>query len=210
MVNLVARVVARFRLATLDVGRSMFTEQNLKIHRFNGSVVITDLTNAGKRGKTVKELTLIEGRLDEGLADRVLKQAVSSIMDLAYEPAKKKLEGIAEKHPGLFSLNERNLRGVDVEPMGTPIELQKKFPDGEVLSLKASPNDFQVRSSKPIHAPNKPAHGMMQDTSYWPRSKKDGQVFYAWVKENLAKAGTMTIVDLMKVWDTLGVKYESH
>jgi hypothetical protein len=188
----------------------MFTESGLKIHRYNGSVRITDLTNAGRRGKKVMELTVLESNLTPGLDDRVLKQAVSSVMHMDYSGAKARLEAIADKHPGLFTLHEQALRAIDVEPMGTPVELEKKFPDGSILRLKSSPNDFQVRSSKPINAPNKPAHGLMQDTSYWPRSKKDGQLFYAWIKQNMSKAGNMNILEIIQVWDSLGVTYESH
>lgn len=207
--NLIRRVVASYRLAVLDIGRGMFTEDQLKIHRFSDSVRITDLTNAGKRGKVCKELTIIAGYLQGDLADKVLKQAVSTIMHSDYAQAKAKLEALAEEHPGLFTLSERTLKGVDVEPVGSPVNLEKKFPDGTIVTIEATPHEFMVKNSTVIGG-DKASAGHRQDTLYWQRSKKDGAVFYAWAKANLSKLASMTILDLMKVWGDLGVKFDQH
>lgn len=207
--NLAQRVASRHILALLDIGRGMFTE-HLKIHRFSDSVRITDMTNAGKRGKKVRELAVIAGYHNDALKDKILKQAVASIVHMEYDQAKSHLEKIGEKHPGLFRLAETAMRGIDVEPMGTTFNLEKKFPDGEVVQIKSSPHEFLVKDSKPISAEGKPAHGFMQDTLYYNRGKESGIVFYAWLKENLSLGGNMNILELMKVWDSLGVKWDSH
>jgi len=207
--NIVKRVVARHVLALLDIGRGVFTE-NLKIHRFSDSVRVTDMVNAGKRGKKVRELAIIAGYHNDALKDKILKQAITSIVHMNYDQAKAHLEKIGDTHPGLFTLSETSMRGIDVEPMGTAFNLEKKFPDGEVIAIKASPHEFLVKDSKPIRAEGKPAHGMMQDTLYWNRGKESGIVFYAWMKENLSLAGNMNILELMKVWDSLGVRFDSH
>lgn len=199
------------RKVALDIGRGTFTE-HLKLHRFHGSLRITDMENAGKRGKKVRELTVIAKTNDDALEDKILKQAASSILHMKYDQAKSHLESILERddHGSLFELHEVVYRGVDVEPMGTTLQLEKKFPDGSIVKIESSPHDFMVKSSTPINAPNKPAHGMYQDTSYWPAKKQDGIIFYGWLKDNLAAAGNMTIQDLFKVWADLGVRYNSH
>jgi hypothetical protein len=204
------RVASRFTLwANLDAGRGVFTEQ-LKIHRYSESVVVTDMVNAGKRGKKVRELTVLPGYLKADLLDRVLKQAVTSILHMSYDAAKAKLEKISEDHPGLFTLSENTLRGIDVEPPGTTFNLEKKFPNGEIVRITSSPHEFRVTNSTLIDAANKPAHGFRQDTNYWSRGKESGIVFYTWLKENLSRASNMTLRDLTKTWDSLGIKWDSH
>lgn len=204
-----ARVAARFVVATLDVGRGVFTK-HLKIHRFHGSVRITDLTNAGKRGKKVRELTVIASTHDEALADKILKQAVGSILDKTYDQAKAALEKVGQEHENLFALHERELRGIDVEPPGTTLTLEKKFEDGSIVRIQSSPHDFGVTNSQLINAPGKAAHGYRQDTLYSPVSKKDGIIFYGWLKDNLSHAANMTMPELRHAWDQMGVKYDYH
>jgi hypothetical protein len=207
----IAERVASRHLLALDVGRSVFTE-HLKLHHFHGSLRITDTQNAGKRGKKVKELTLIPKTLHDELSDKIIKQAVSSILHMNYEQAKSHLEDILKKegHGNLFALHEQELRGIDVEPRGTTIHLEKEFPDGTIVKIESSPHDFMVVNSAVISAPGKAAHGFRQDTLYSPRSKQDGILFYGWIKDNLSKAANMTILDLTSVWDKLGVRYDYH
>lgn len=109
-----------------------------------------------------------------------------------------------------YRLEELTLRGIDVEPPGVTINLEKKFPDGSIVRIESSAHDFHVVSSVPIHAPGKKAHGYRQDTIYSPRSKADGIAFYAWIKDHMEKAGSLTIHGLTKVWDDLGVRYDYH
>ena len=209
--DIVARVAARFRLSYLEEGRSVFTEENLKIHRYRDHLRITDMTFAGKRGKTVKTLVVEpEYSVKPDLADRVLKQAVTSIVGKNYAQAKAKLDELLDKYPQLLKLSESTARGVDVEPMGTPIELERKFDDGSSLEIKATPHSFLVNHSammRNLHA-DKP--GFKQDTLYSERSKKDGIVFYAWAKDNISKLAKMTIMELRETWDKLGVGYDYH
>jgi hypothetical protein len=205
---LAERVAYRYK-QSLEVGQSFFTE-HLKLHHFHGSLRITDMTNAGKRGKKVQELTLVPTTVDDTLGEKVIKHAVSTILHLNYDGAKSYLEVILkdEKTGNLFTLHERALRGIDVEPMGTKIELENKFPDGSIVQITASPHEFHVNSkylfTRVDQAP------FYQDTLYWPRGKQDGILFYGWLKDNLSKAAHMTIQELKDVWHSLGVRYDSH
>lgn len=203
----IARVAARY-LSALDKGRSMFNDKNLKLHRWSDSLEVTDMTNAGKRGKAV---SIVHVRIpyDVRNGDKVLDQCVNSVKDMNFDQAKAKLKDLQEKYK-LFKLEEKTARGVDIEPAGTKIELAKTFPDGKTIRIEATPQSFMVKSSFPISAPGKPAHGMMQDTLYTPLDKKSGAVFYAWLKDNMSKAGSMTIDELRKTWDSLGVRWDSH
>jgi hypothetical protein len=206
-----AKRVALRHFHALELGRGTFTD-HLKLHHFHGSLRITDMQNAGKRGKKVKELTLRPNTLNEDLCDRTIKHAVGSILHMTYDQAKSHLEEILarEGHGTLFKLDEQELRGIDVEPRGTTINLEKKFPDGTIVRITSSPHDFLVTNSAVISAPGKAADGYRQDTLYHPRSKQDGILFYGWLQDNLSKAANMTIQELMAVWDSLGVRYDYH
>lgn len=192
----------------LEVGRGTFT-QHLKLHHYHGSLRITDLQNAGKRGKKVKELSVMPRTLNDAEADAILGRVADTIVqqDMTYAQAVAYLESQGKEE---YRLEEHSLRGIDVEPAGVTINLEKKFDDGSIVRIESSPNDFHVVSSVPIHAPDKKAHGWRQDTIYSPKAKADGIAFYAWLKENLSKAAEMPIEKLRKTWDSLGVRYDYH
>jgi hypothetical protein len=213
--EIVARVAQHFVQAAVDVGRTVFTPQNLKIHRYSESVEITDMTNAGKRGKKVEQMHVTVGHMASELVDGTIKSLTTDILHMNYGQVKAHVEQIMHQqkaqgiHDG-FRLSEVTLRGVDVEPMGTTIEITNKFPDGGYLEIETSPHDFRVKDSTPIHAPGKPAHGLHQDTSYWPVKKPDGIAFYGWAKDNLSKLHGINIQQLINIWNQLGVHYDSH
>jgi len=206
------RVLARFK-QSLDLGKTFFTE-SLKFHHWRGHLTITDITNAGKRGKKVRELVVTPNtRGGDARAEEVIKHLVPTLTHMNYDQAKGKMEDLQEELDDngkpVVELFERILRGVDVEPPGTKIELTNKFENGTILRIESSPHDFHLTNSALFGAAGeKPS--FRQDTGYWPRSKKDGILFYAWLKENMAKASKMTIQDFQKVWDQLGVTYNQH
>lgn len=212
---IVDRVARRFLQSDVDIGRSVFTPANLKIHRYRESVEITDMTNAGKRAKKVQRMHVTVGHMAPEMVNVALKNLTSDIIHMNYAQVKAHVERIITEqkaqniHDG-FRIDESTLRGVDVEPMGTTIEVQNKFPDGAWLRITTSPQNFHVTDSAVISAPGKAADGFHQDTSYWPVKKDDGAVFYVWAKNNLGKLHGMGIQDLIRVWNTLGVRYNSH
>ena len=122
----------------LGVGQSFLTD-HLKLHRFSDSLRITDLTNAGKRGKKVREMTVQAGTLDSTRSDAVLRRAAEHILDMDYDQAKAALTAPSKK----LQVHERQLRGIDVEPGATTFKLSKTFPNGTIVSIKSSPHAFQ-------------------------------------------------------------------
>jgi hypothetical protein len=210
-----ARVARQVVQAAIDVGRTVFTPQNLKIHRYSESVEVTDMTNAGKRGKKVDQMIITVGHMASELVDGTIKNLTTDLLHMNYGQVKAHVEQIMHQqkaqgiHDG-FRLREVTYRGVDVEPMGTTIELTNKFPDGSYLEIETSPHSFRVKDSTLINAPGKSAHGMHQDTSYWPVKKPDGIAFYGWAKDNLSKLHGINIQQLKDIWDQLGVNYNSH
>lgn len=192
----------------LERGRGTYTP-HLRLHHYTGSLRITDLENAGKRGKKVKQLSVMPKTLNDDQASEIISRVADVIVqqDLTYPQVVDYLEAAGKDE---YRLEETTLRGIDVEPPGVTIHLEKKFPDGTIVTIKSSGHDFHVTHSAVIRAPGKAADGYRQDTLYWPRAKADGILFYAWLRENVAKAAEMTLPQLEKVWDKLGARVESH
>ena len=191
---------------------TVFGSGGLRIHHYRGSIRVTDMTNAGRRGKKVREMSLVARGHDDAASEEKFIRLIDEILHMDYDAAKEHILGSS-----IISLDihERLLRGVDVEQPATKINLEKKHDDGTIVTISASPHDFHVRSSALIYAPGKVAHGHRQDTSYWPsgseaRKKTSAGVFYEWLKRNLHEASNMTILELTRVWDSLGVGYSSH
>lgn len=209
MSNLEQRVAHRHILAELGVGRTFFTG-DLKIHRYRDQLQVTDLTNAGRRGKRVPEMTIVPAYTgSEQERQAVLDDLAATLVKCqSYECVQRELHNYVPT--GLVKLDVliANLRGIDVEPAGTTI----KYKTSTGLRVGASPTNFQVMSSLPLAHPKtgEPMSGYTQDTLYWSENKQGAGVFYTWVKENLSKLNSMTIEDLKQLWDSLGVMWDSH
>lgn len=214
-VHLAERVVARYLQSAVEIGRTVFTPQNLKIHRYNDSVEVTDMTNAGKRGKKVQVMHINVGHMAREMANVAMTNLTTEILHMNYGQVKAHVEHIMAKQKAEniydgFRIDEVTQRGIDIEPMGTKLEVVNKFPNGAWLRINASPHEFHVTDSAVISAPNAAADGFHQDTNYWPVKKQDGILFYGWMKDNLSKVHAMTIQDLTQTWHALGVRYNSH
>jgi 2'-5' RNA ligase len=199
------RVAARhIKQADLQVGRTFYSG-SIRIHRYAGSIQVTDMTNAGKRGKRVLQLNVLprySGSSEEIMA---LLDTVSEVLVRldTTEQVEKALTAYGQR----FNVTKSVLRGVDVEPVGTKFTIKTNTG----LYITSSPHDFMVLNSQPMtHPKTGEPMGTFQDTNYFPRKKPDAIVFYAWLKDNLAKANNLDMNGLRKVWDSLGVQYDSQ
>jgi hypothetical protein len=207
----------------LEVGRTAFSSAHLKLHLYSGSLRVTELVNAGRRGKAVREFSVIARGHDDAKSSKMLGNLADAFIvnRSTYDEARAYAHAVAAKRN--LAVEERSLRGVDVEPMATKVNLRKTFDDGTILSIEASPNDFHVRNStlagsaRQAYQRGEPGDysGVRQDTGYWPSGsqsvkRKSAQKFYAWLTAHLAEAASMTIGDVKDVWKRLGVSYDSH
>ena len=188
---------------TLEVGRTIFTDKGLRIHHYQGSVQVTDMKNAGLRGKSVSRMSILPahhlGRDEES-------QALSSVISMAFLLSYSQLRTWLRSRSD-FRVEERNLRGVDVEPMATEIHLSRTFADKSKIDVTASPHAFRVRSSVPLVSDRHPGR-YTQDTLYYEGNKAAAKKFYAWLQKNLARADKMTISELRDVWACEGIGYD--
>jgi hypothetical protein len=170
------------------------------------------MTNAGRRGKKVLELTVIPKTHNDAEAARIISPLADAIVaaNMTYAQVVAYLEASGKD---MYRLVEQELRGIDIEPAATKIELENKRADGSTLRISASPNDFLVKSSVPLGG--RAASGMMQDTLYSPAGsaavrKKSAGLFYDWLCGRMGEANKLGIEDLRRVWDSLGVTFDYH
>lgn len=208
------RVARRYLIAgQLGVGDTVQNER-IRIHRYRDSIKVTDLTNAGKRGKRVEQFDLSPayGPFGPG-GDRMswLDQTGADLVNLASRGYDAVLKYVKDLDPRSIELSESKLRGVDVEPHGDKFRFESPLPEGGSIRVESSPLTFMVVNHAPMRHPRtgEPMN-TFQDTSYWPRKKADAAVFYAWMKGNHSKAKHMSIDMFKDLWHHIGVNYDSH
>ena len=186
----------------------------VRVHRYRGSFQVTDLTNAGKRGKQVMVMSLSPSFTFPGKPEDWMESMSKALSDYpSYDRIKAFIKDILHDYPGEINVYEKPVRGVDVNPGGTE-KINIKTPHG--VEITALPSDFLVRSTVALREkrPWEPANDVpgqsFQDTLYAEVSKKDAAVFYNWLKANRSEAQRMSIEDLRKLWGDLGVRYDYH
>lgn len=200
------RIVSRFIIAELGIGRTFYTG-SLKLHRFRESLQITDLSNAGLRGKTVPEMHIGVGYKGREEADAILAEVAEiAVHQDNYAQVKAAIADWLEQNPDEIQITETALRGVDVEPAGTRISLKTNTG----LRIEAEPSDFRILHSQPMVHPKTGEPIGNQDTNYYSTRKQDATVFYRWLKLNLSRANRMTMDEFRNLWDSLHIGYDSH
>lgn len=179
--------------AVLRIGET-WENDKFRVHRYASSLVVTDLTNAGKKGKKVDEFALY------GLDMKLLPQEgiVDEIMMLVQrgDGWARVLKAAQEAAALGAGLDIRTPRGVDVLPGGTkPVEL--KTPS---LYITADPKSFTVKDLKDMN--NEP-------TLIPPMSagKTAASKFYAWIKDNQDKVKTLDFRGIQKAMSSAGIGY---
>ncbi len=198
------RIVARFVKAEgIPLGRSWETGTIL-IHRYRGSFQITDLTNAGKRGKKVRQMSVGLRSLNDNdpWYDNMAKMLAHV---QSYDEALRLFKDLEGDFPGQINRHETELRGIDVNPGGTT---KIHLTTNTGLQITADPLDFSVKSTVTMRGPK--GNEFNQDTLYTPVSRKDAAPFYNWLKANLSEANKMGIAEMIVLWRSLGIRYDYH
>lgn len=182
--------------AVLRVGET-WENDKFRVHRYASSLVVTDLTNAGKRGKKVDEFALY------GLDMRLLPQEgiVDEIMMLVQrgDGWNRILQAAKEAEVLGAGLEVRSPRGIDVLPGGTkPVEL--KTPS---LWIRSDPKDFLVRDLRDTI--NEPT--LIPPTS---GAKTAATKFYAWIKDNQDKIKSLDFRGIQKAMSSAGIGYHYY
>lgn len=211
------RVASRFVLAAgIPLGKT-WERDNVRVHRYADLFLVTDLTNAGKRGKKVRQMSIALTHAYKGDRKQWMEHMSAEFVGYAnYDRIKAFIGDILHDHPGEIRINETEVRGVDVNPGGfEKIEFDVVDRDWS-LSVVAELDDFLVVHRHRLRGPTRPDEPanddgtMFQDTTYYPSNKAGAKVFYNWLRANLNNAKGMTIDDFRKLWRELKIPYDSH
>lgn len=204
--DLTRRIVARYKLSGVEMGREV-TQGTVRIHRYSDHFVITDLTNAGLRGKKVRIMNLSLGYGSTQNRKEWLDTMGDTLPNQdSYEGVKRFVNGLRQDDPYVLA-DEREARGVDIEPTGAKISVKTNAG----LLIEAAPDNFRVLNRQPMsHPKTKEPMGTFQDTNYYSRDKKGAGVFFAWLKANISRANNFSIQDFQQLWDQAGIKYDYH
>lgn len=191
------------RVASIGVGDTVELPQSmLRVHRFRDSIRVTDLTNAGKRGKRCDELWVSWWRGDTG----EIEHAVTEWLDAAahvpgfgilQDKIMAGLEALKSKSGGSYLESGVNhLRGVDVMPLGfAPVRIH-----GKHVHVEAGHDDFVIRDlDDQYNLPTCIAQG-----------KKSIPVVYRWVSDNRYQIADMTFRQVCEGLDAAGASYRTY
>jgi len=204
--TLALKVAARYLQAALGLGRTL-DHGTVRIHRYRDHLRVTDLTNAGKRGKKVRSFSLQPSYAykgdDQKWLDNMATQMIRSYKD--YQRMLSFVKDVQHDYPTEISIEEYEERGIDVTPAGAKLKVV-----GVDFEGTAEPKTFLLKRHVQMTHPKtgKPSH--WQDTLYYPAGRKDAGKFYAWAKDNLNTIKRMDMMQLRKQWDALGVNYDYH
>ena len=175
----------------LGVGDTIETE-GVRIHRYADHFTITDLTHAGKRGKTCAETVARPTRSRVNLDG----YALALVEARSYSEALRNLDDALLDTPDDLEVTERALRGVDVKPAGSrPLLLETTE-----FSLTATPTSFMILDKR--DAANQPAC-----TS---RRTKQAAAFYAWIDAHQDAARRMAYGELLRAMMAAGLGFHDY
>lgn len=186
---------------TLSVGDTVNLDKTmLQVQRFRPTIRVTDMTDAGKRGKKVRQFSLYD--LDRTGADQHpgFLKFVSDILgeSLYFDAALKQAKDLADQDRGP-KLEVSLLRGVDVLPMG----FKAIVVDTWEFHLEVDLNDFVIRDK--------------YDQNNFPTcipaakgGKRDIPVFYRWVRDNIQAIEKMTFSQIVRDMMALGIKFHQY
>jgi hypothetical protein len=217
-----ARIVSRFegeatasRVASrfLQAGRGeTVVRGNVRVHQYATSIRVWDLTNAGKRGKTCRVMSVAPDYKYPGDSEKWAESMGKAIEDYdSYDRIKAFFSDVLHDFPGEIRIMEDTLRGVDVVPADLKkIKVTWTKGDDE-YELGALPTGFTLRHTVTFKDQGeKKDNTFKQDTHYYPRGKSDASVFYNWAVANESEIKRMDLRAFIKLFhDDLKIKYDT-
>jgi len=206
--NSTKRVVARYiKQAGIEEGRVYVSaEDNVRIQRWRDHFRVWDLTNAGKRGKSVEGFVLSTTHYYKGDAAAWMDNMGKVLPEQGdYNAIVRLIKDVQHDYPNEIEMSEFKEKGINVLPASSaPIQLETDTG----IRIKADPLDFSVVNSVKHMGPK--GNSFNQDTLFSPRNKKDALLFYTWLKTNLSKVNKMDMNTLRDTWSSEGVQYDYH
>jgi len=182
------------------------TLENTKVRAqmFANTLRVTDLTDAGKRGKRVSQFALYD--LDRAKVNQETASIFQNLVEATvgghatFSTLLQMAKTVANEQDALApKLEVSALRGVDVAPAGVKaLRIQ-----GQFVSIRAEHDDFSVEDT----------HDQNNLSTCIPAikgGKKDIPVFYRWVQDNQSQIKSMTFQEVVGAMRGLGIKYHQY
>lgn len=204
MKALMEKIHRRYLIEGLDIGKTVENDA-IRAHRYSSAIRVTELLNAGKRGKKVDEFALYDlDRIQDPKMSKLIDQFAAMIPRTKnYKKLLAVAEGLMKTAKDTGQINpkiEKNvLRGVDVAPGGFK-KVEINTPN---LYGRAESDSFSVRDKKDTN--NDP-------TIMTPKKGKDTAVkkFYKWISENESKWKSMSFEELRRALKKAGIEYHYY
>lgn len=177
----------------------------VRIHRFANCFEVTDLANAGKRGKKVRQMSLAPSHIyRRNTPEAWLEQMAKVLLDYpSYDAIVALISDLLVDFPGEIRMTERLTRGVDVLPAGT-VKLSLTTDTG--LEITATPAEFRVLHRAYFGKEQE----LCQETFYRDANKRAAKAFYGWLKTHLSTVNGMGIGELRAALSAEGIAYDYH
>ena len=178
-----------------DLGK---TQQNKSIrwHVYRGSLQITEIVNAGKRGKVCRKMTAYDlDMVHNPITLNRLNHWADGLHRSDYDDALSEVAAIAQQDPRV-KIDEQLVKAITVAPVG----MGKIEFDTPHFVLRAEPREFYVRDKK--DANNEPC--IMEPVS---GGTRDAMAFYKFVAENRMLLETISFSQLTDLLLKRGIRY---
>jgi len=187
----------------LMVGET-FENDAFRAQRGMSTLRITDLTNAGKRGKKVEEIALYNLDYADDFDGWNRDVSFGNLKkERTYAGARSWAESLYEflkEDNGIpVGMEKHTKRGIDVTPGGfKPIKIRTKYIRVDAGYDRFSVEDLVDQNNLPTCIPR------------FDGGKRDIKVFYRWVKDNEARIRNMTYSEVLSEMRKNGIQYHSY
>jgi hypothetical protein len=191
--------VPNMMFASMNTSKGMENAQGkLRVQYYGGNYIrVFDLTNAGKRGKTVKYFTVYD--LDRAESQKHVKDLVDNLLkQRSYAQARSWAGAWVEYYEDEFYSNlpaiaDRTEKGVDVAPLGfKPLKIETPY-----VTIRADYTDWVIRDKQDQN--NLPA--------CMAQGKRSVKQFYRWLLDNQRNVKNMTFNDLLRALESQNINH---
>lgn len=180
---------------TIAIGET-YNAGTVRIHRYANCFFVTDLTNAGKRGKNCRELSIQPGYGPN--RPKSLDGYAKAFADMtSFDEVIRFVKDILVDYPNGLTLTESEIKGIRVLPTATATPI---LVEGPYVKVEVTPLDATV--SCLVDTINLPRG--------YPTSLTAKAAFYKWVQANQERAKTMRFREMMSEMITLGISFHDY
>jgi hypothetical protein len=166
-----------------------------RIHRYRDSFVVTDVTNAGKRGKACLELHA-QSKSTRNDSRYTSLGSGDAAYALIWARRGVDFEVMAEKMRESNDVSVRQLRAVDVTPNGAKVEVITTR-----LVATFEPSEFSIKDATDFHN---------EETVISLDRKRDTRAAHKWAITNREKLETMGFRDVVSAFRDLGIEFHRY